>query len=74
MKKARKELKKIPSLKDKELQLTAVCRKYDLLKGKNETIVKCFVFVRNQLRHLLSFVEVAGLRDLEQRISDALKK
>lgn len=74
LKKAKKELKKIPSLKDKELQLTAVRRKYDLLKRKNETIVKCFVFVRNQLRHLLSFVEVAGLRDLEQRMSDALKK
>lgn len=74
LKKAKKELKKIPSLKDKELQLTAVRRKYDLLKGKNETIVKCFVFVRNQLRHLLSFVEVAGLWDLEQRMSDALKK
>ena len=74
LKKAKKELKKIPSLKDKELQLTAVRRKYDLLKGKNETIVKCFVFVRNQLRHLLSFVEVAGLRDLERRMSEALKK
>lgn len=32
------------------------------------------VYVRDQTRHLLSIVEVPGLRDLEQRMSEALKK
>lgn len=31
------------------------------------------VYVRNQVRHLLAMVEVPGLRDLEQRMSEALK-
>ena len=35
---------------------------------------KCLVYVRNQTRHLLAMVEVPGLRDLEQRMSEALKK
>ena len=32
------------------------------------------MYVRNQLRHLLSIVEVSGLRDLEQGMSETLKK
>lgn len=35
---------------------------------------KCLVQVRSKIRHLLAMVEVPGLRDLEQRISEALKK
>ena len=32
------------------------------------------VYIRNQSRHLLAMVEVPGLRDLEQRMNEALKK
>lgn len=49
-------------------------------KRKNETLAKqanllhkCMVYVRNQSRHLLAMVEVPGLRDLEQRMSEVLK-
>ena len=69
LKKAKKELKKMPSSKDKVLQLEAA-------KRKNETLAKQanLLHVRNQSRHLLAMVEVPGLRDLEQRMSEALKK
>ena len=50
-------------------------------KRKNETLAKqanllhkCMVYVRNQSRHLLAMVEGPGLRDLEQRMSEVLKK
>ena len=74
LKKAKKELKKMPSLKDKAMQLEAVRRKNDKLAKQAILLHKCLVYVRNQVRHLLAMVEVPGLRDLEQRMSEALKK
>ena len=74
LKKAKRELKKIPSLNDKALQLEAAKRKNEKLTRQVGVLFKCVVYVRNQTRHLLSMVEVPGLRDLEQRMSDALKK
>lgn len=74
LKKARRELKKIPSLNDKALQLEAAKRKNEKLTKQANLLHKCMVYVRNQTRHLLSLVDVPGLRDLEQRMSEALKK
>lgn len=74
LKKAKKELKKIPSLKDKAMQLEAVRRKNEKLTRQVGVLFKCMVYVRNQTRHLLAMVEVPGLRDLEQRMSEALSE
>lgn len=74
LKKAKRELKQIPSLKDKALQVEAAKRKNEKLTRQVGVLFKCMVYVRNQTRHLLSTVEVPGLRDLEQRMSEALKK
>ena len=74
LKKAKKELKKMPSLKDKAMQLEAVRRKNDKLAKQANLLHKCMVYVRNQSRHLLAMVEVPGLRALEQRMSEVLKK
>lgn len=71
LKKAKKELKKIPS-KDKAMQLEAVRRKNEKLTRQVGVLFKCMVYVRNQTRHLLAMVEVPGLRDLEQRMNEAL--
>lgn len=73
LKKAKKELKKMPSLKDKAMQLEAVRRKNEKLTKQASLLYKCVVYVRNQTRHLLVMVEVPGLRDLEQRMIEALK-
>ena len=64
----------MPSLKDKVLQLEAAKRKNEKLTKQTALLHKCLVYVRNQTRHLLAMVEVPGLRDLEQRMSEALKK
>ena len=74
LKKAKKELKKMPSLKDKAMQLEAVRRKNEKLARQASLLHKCMVYIRNQSRHLLAMVEVPGLRDLEQRMNEALKK
>ncbi len=74
LKQAKKELKKMPSLKDKAMQLEAAKRKNEKLTKQTALLHKCLVYVRNQTRHLLAMVEVPGLRDLEQRMSEALKK
>ena len=74
LKKAKKELKKMPSLKDKAMQLEAAKRKNEKLAKQASLFQKCQVQVRSQIRHLLVMVEVPGLRDLEQRISEALKR
>ena len=74
LKKAKKELKKMPSLKDKAMQLEAAKRKNEKLARQANLLHKCMVYVRNQSRHLLAMVEVPELRDLEQRVSEALKK
>ena len=74
LKKAKKELKKMPSLKDKAMQLEAVRRKNEKLARQASLLHKCMVYIRNQSRHLLAMVEVPGLRDLEQRRNEALKK
>ena len=74
LKKAKKELKKMPSLKDKAMQLEAVKRKNEKLTRQASLLHKCMVYIRNQSRHLLAMVEVPGLRDLEQRMNEALKK
>lgn len=74
LKKAKKELKKMPSLKDKAMQLEAAKRKNEKLAKQASLFQKCLVQVRSQIRHLLAMVEVPGLRDLEQRISEALKR
>ena len=74
LKKAKRELKKIPSLNDTALQLEAAKRKNENLTRQVGMLFKCMIYVRNQTRHLLSIVEVPGLRDLEQRMSEALKK
>lgn len=74
LKKAKKELKKMPSLKDKVLQLEAAKRKNEMLAKQAILLHKCVAYVRNQTRHLLAMVEVPGLRDLEQRMTEALKK
>ena len=74
LKKAKKELKKMPSLKDKAMQLEAVKRKNEKLARQASLLHKCMVYIRNQSRHLLAMVEVPGLRDLEQRMNEALKK
>ena len=74
LKKAKRELKKIPSLNDKAFQLEAAKRKNEKLTRQVGMLFKCVVYVRNQTRHLLSMVEVPGLRDLEQRMNEALKK
>lgn len=64
----------MPSLKDKAMQLEAVRRKNEKLIRQANLLHKCMVYVRNQSRHLLAMVEVPGLRDLEQRMSEVLKK
>ena len=74
LKKAKKELKKMPSLKDRVLQLEAAKRKNETLAKQAILLHKCVAYVRNQTRHLLAMVEVPGLRDLEQRMSEVLKK
>lgn len=74
LKKAKKELKKMPSLKDKAMQLEAAKRKNEKLGKQASLFQKWLVQVRSKIRHLLAMVEVPGLRDLEQRISEALKK
>lgn len=74
LKQAKKELKKMPSLKDKAMQLEAVRRKNDKLAKQAILLHKCVAYVRNQTRHLLTMVEVPGLRDLEQRMNEAFKK
>ena len=74
LKKAKKELTKMPSLKDKAMQLEAVRRKNEKLTRQVGVLFKCMVYVRNQTRHLLAMVEVPGLRDLEQRMNEAFKK
>lgn len=74
LKQAKKELKKMLSLKDKAMQLEAVRRKNEKLTRQANLLHKCMVYVRNQSRHLLAMVEVPGLRDLEQRMSEVLKK
>lgn len=72
LKKAKKELKKIPSLKDEAMQLEAVKHKNEKLARQASLLHKCMVYIRNQSRHLLAMVEVPGLRDLEQRMNEAL--
>lgn len=74
LKTAKKELKKMPYLKDKAMQLEAAKRKSEKLTKQTALLHKCLVYVRNQICHLLAMVEVSSLRDLEQRMSDALKK
>lgn len=64
----------MPSLNDKALQLEAAKRKNEKLTRQVGVLFKCMVYVRNQTRHLLAMVEVPGLRDLEQRMSEAFKK
>ena len=56
------------------MQLEAVKHKNEKLARQASLLHKCMVYVRNQSRHLLAMVEVPGLRDLEQRMSEALKK
>lgn len=74
LKKAKKELKKMPSLKDKAMQLEVAKRKNEKLTKQTTLLHKCMIYVRNQTRHLLAMVEVPGLRDLEQRMSEALSE
>ena len=74
LKKAKKELKKMPSLKDKAMQLEAAKRKNETLAKQAILLHKCVAYVRNQTRHLFVMVEVPGLRDLKQRMSEVLKK
>lgn len=56
------------------MQLEAVRRKNEKLARQASLLHKCMVYIRNQSRHLLAMVEVPGLRDLEQRMNEALKK
>ena len=56
------------------MQLEAVKRKNEKLARQASLLHKCMVYIRNQSRHLLAMVEVPDLRDLEQRMSEALKK
>lgn len=56
------------------MQLEAVKHKNEKLARQASLLHKCMVYIRNQVRHLLAMVEVPGLRDLEQRMSEALKK
>lgn len=49
-------------------------RKKEQLSKKVDMLHKCLVFVRNQMRHLLAMVDVPSLRELEQRMSETLKK
>lgn len=74
LKKAKKELKKMPQLKDKANRFDACLRKREKFERQANQMHKCVTFVRDQLRHLLAIVEVPGLRDLEQRMNEALKK
>lgn len=74
LKKAKKELKKMPQLKDKANRFDACLRKREKFEGQAKNLYKCMMYVRNQLRHLLTMVEVSGLRELEQRMSETLKK
>ena len=74
LKKAKKELKKMPSLKDKAMQLEVAKRKNEKLTKQTTLLNKCMIYVRNQVRHLLAMVEVPGLRNLEQRMSEALSE
>lgn len=73
LKKAKKELKKMPSLKDKANRLDGAIRKREKLEKQVDTLHKSVTYVRNQLRHLLAMVEVPGLRELENRLTDCLK-
>lgn len=74
LKLAKNELKQLPSLKDKALQLESAKRKKEQLSKKVDMLLKCLVFVRNQMRYLLAMVDVPSLRDLEHRMSETLKK
>ena len=56
------------------MQLEAVKHKNEKLARQASLLHKCMVYIRNQSRHLLAMVEVPGLRDLEQRMNEALKK
>ena len=74
LKLAKNELKQLPSLKDKALQLESAKRKKEQLSKKVDMLLKCLVFGRKQMRHLLAMVDVPSLRDLEHRMSETLKK
>lgn len=74
LKKAKKELKKMPSLKDKANRFDSCLRKREKFEGQAKSLYKCMMYVRNQLRHLLAMVEVSNLRELEQRLTETLKK
>lgn len=73
LKKAKRELKKMPELKDKANRLDGAIRKREKLEGQVDTLHKSVTYTRNQLRHLLGIVEVPGLRDLEQKLTETLK-
>lgn len=73
LKKAKKELKKMPSLKDKANRLDGAIRKREKLERQVDILHKNVIYVRNQLRHLLGMVEVSGLRELENRLTECLK-
>lgn len=73
LKKAKKELKKIPSLKDKANLLDGAIRKREKLEKQVDVLHKSVTYVRNQLRHLLGLVEVPGVRNLEQHLTETLK-
>lgn len=71
----RKEVEELSSaLATQETELKKAKRKNEKLTRQVGLLFKCIVYVRNQTRHLLSIVEVPGLHDLEQRMSEALKK
>lgn len=73
LKKAKRELKKMPELKDQANRLDGAIRKREKLEKQVDTLHKNVTYVRNQLRHVLAMVEVPGLRNLEQRLTDCLK-
>lgn len=74
LKKIKKKLKKMPQLKDKANRLDACIHKKEKFEQQANQMYKCVTYCRNQLRHLLAMVEVPGLRELEQRMGETLKK
>lgn len=65
--------KKDGMFKDMSLCLEAAnCKKDNAVKHVG-ALLKCMVYVRNQLRHMLRLVDVPGLRVLEVRMTECIK-
>lgn len=65
--------KKDGMFKDMSIRLEAANSKKENAVKHVDALLKCMVYVRNQLRHMLRLVDVPGLRALEVRMTECIK-